>query len=190
VSIDPVQIGLGALLGFIGTGSLRWWQYRRDLWLGEVERFCDTLDQAAECATEYWLRNRVEVDPPEEGQELDEAGEKLEKSCLEVDLYEAKIMGFQTRLDGLSASISDRLIFADVKGLNKSMAGMSDALTGGDFRSASRDPDPDRAQLAQVYASDMIVDTRRSLARAMSLRGTAIYYWEMLQKKHIFRHFN
>lgn len=184
MSIDPFQLSLGAILGVIGTGSLRWWQYRRDLWLGEVERFCDTLDAAAECATEYWLRSRVDADPTEHNEHSLETDKSAAKR-LEVDLYEAKLMGFQTRLDGLSASISDRLLFKDVINLNNSMSGMSEALTGGDYRSAARDPDPDRAQLPQVYASDMIVDIRRSLARAVTLTGTAIHYWESLQRKHI-----
>lgn len=51
------------------------------------------------------------------------------------------------------------------------MSGLTSALTGGEFLSASREPDNERARLAQTYASDLIVEVRIAADRALTIGG-------------------
>ncbi|WP_156648104.1 hypothetical protein [Methylobacterium sp. Leaf88] len=178
MSIDPFQLALGAAFGFASTGAIRWWQYRRDLWIGEIERFCDTLDAAAECAAEYWIREKLSASVG-----VNPTSDEI-KAAIEVSLYEARLLGFQNRLDGMLYSISSRLPESDKLRLEMNMAGFSDALTGGSYGSASRTADPNRVQLAQVNASDMLVELRRSLAKALSLSGTASHYFRAFRERY------
>lgn len=172
---EPLQLIAGGVLGFTSAGALRWWQYRRDIWISLVERFCDALEEAADCSTEYWLQEKI--DPAVWDHDSDKAGDaasdKKEQRALAVQ--EAKILGLQTRLDGLLASFESRLRADDAAKIRLNLEGMTDALTGGNFQGLARGVDAERAQLAQVYAGDLLVDVRRAVDRALSLKGLLIH---------------
>ncbi|WP_139234116.1 hypothetical protein [Methylobacterium pseudosasicola] len=159
--VDPVQVLLGGFLGFAGAGALRWWQYRRDLWISEIERFTDALNEACDLSTEYWLCRKSDDK------------EIIDKDkALELLVQEAKLLGFQIRLDGLQACFIDRLLRDDRKSINSKMSDLSSALTGGSFQSKERDADPDRAILIQATAADLLIEMRQSVRRSLSISGT------------------
>ena len=149
MAFEPAQILVGAALGFASALSLKWWAYRRDLWLSRVDNFCEAVDAAADVASEYWLESRVDADAA------------LSRS---LDLKEAKIIGLQTRLDGLYASLE-----FDNPILEQRLSELRDALTGGNFNVANRDADGERVRLVQTHASDLIVECRWAAYDAMGL---------------------
>lgn len=159
--VDPVQVLLGGFLGFAGAGALRWWQYRRDLWISEIERFTDALDEACDLSTEYWLCPKS-----------DDRGIVEKDKALELLVQEAKLLGFQIRLDGLLACFVDRLLKEDRKSINSKMGDLSGALTGGSFQSREREADPDRAVLIQATAADLLIEMRQSVRKSLSISGT------------------
>ncbi len=164
---EPAQLLLGALAGFAGTATLRWWQYRRDLWLARVERFCADVDKAAEVATEYWLKAKSPAAP-----DLSDEDEALISA---LDVHEARIIGLQIRVDGGLLCFADRLCKTDKEKLVEKANDFTLALTGGMFGSVARPADPDRARLIQMFASEMTLDART-------------YAYKALEAWHTFRH--
>lgn len=168
---DPFWFILGGLVGGLFTlavrGGLRWWQYRRELWLGHVERMIDALDQFAERGTDYWLS----ANPP--GSPGDNTSDK----------QEARLLGLQIRLDGTLEALIDRLSEHDAHAINHKMNDLTAALTGGDFGSRKRDPDPNRARLAQMYASELIVLISAAADRALTAGGLLLFMIERAKRR-------
>ena len=100
MAFEPLQILAGGLLGFASAGAIRWWQYRRDLLISRVEKFCDAVEQASEMANEHWLL----ASPAENGEWI--ALSEEARKCL---MGENLLIGKQTLVDGLFASIVPRL---------------------------------------------------------------------------------
>lgn len=172
---EPLQIlGAGAV-GFASAGGLRWWQYRRDLWMGRVGRFQDSLFDAADCATEYWL---VQDETP-----ADAPGPQHAERDQDRRIAEAKLLGFQSRMDGLFASISERLLDSDRAKAEQILRKMTDALTGGNFGSRRRPIDIPRSQSAQTYAAELLVVTQLAADNALSVFGTLRYWWERAHRR-------
>lgn len=163
---EPEQIVAGAFLGFAGAGSLRWWQYRRDFWLGQLENFCTTVEKAADRATEYWLQEKVATT----------ADQPRDPSSL--DVKEAILLGLQTRLDGMYATLEPRLSRPDAMIIRELLNGLTDAMTGGNFESVTRPTDRNRARLAQMYASDLINEAGSAAIRAFTIKGWMTFVWE------------
>jgi hypothetical protein len=137
---------VGAIIGFASAFLLRSWQYRRDVWLKRVEGLCAVLDLAAQSGTEYWIAGRAE-----QGNGVHKDSSSEAKS----DQTEARIIGLQGRVDGMFASLE--LDETNDEDLQRLLSDFRDSLTGGCFGGATRDSDPDRARLVQMYASDLIV---------------------------------
>lgn len=166
---EPFQIVVGAVLGFTSAGGLRWWQYRRDFWLARVEQFCTTADKGADVATEYWLQKKVLT--------AENSGE-----LTSLELKEAALLGLQMRLDGIFAHFEPRLLRAGSTQIQNLMNDLTDAMTGGQFEAASRPPDRERAWLAQMYASELILATRAAAMEAITVAGWARFALERVQQ--------
>lgn len=163
---EPEQIVAGAFLGFAGAASLRWWQYRRDFWLDQLKNFSGTVEKAADAATEYWLQQKVTI----------AADQPRDPSSL--DVKEAVLLGLQMRLDGMYATLEPRLSRADAMMVREHLNGLTDAMTGGNFESATRPADRNRARLAQMYASDLINEAGSAAIRAFTVKGWITFVWE------------
>ena len=159
---EPLQILSGAVLGFATTGGLRWWQYRRDLWLARVEGFCKAVEEAADQASDYWLKSK-------KAKKLkDNDAEERRK----IRVAEVKLIGLQIKIDGLFVSIENRLLNKDQERIQSLLNDLTEALTGGDFEVMVRSRDEDRARLCQSCASEIVVLARTSSDRALNFAGT------------------
>lgn len=145
-SFNLWSILVGAIIGAAFSSFtnliLRLWQYKRDNWLKRVDWFCDTLEEAADLGTEYWCLR----------------GSDPEKDSVRAHC----ILGLQTRLDGLLATLSDHFSNDDCKSIHSLMAEVRDALTGGGFMSSDGKQDPDRARGVQATISDLMIAVRRA----------------------------
>lgn len=162
--VEPLQIVVGAVLGFASAGSLRWWQYRRELWLARVEQFCGDVEAAAELATIYWLKEKQKQRHPGE---VDEEARRLRQNLVES---EHRMLGKQIKIDGLFASFVDRLDEADADELRITLEGFTAVLTSA-FNTAERPARAEEARLAQTLASDLIVTARSAAYRAVAFPG-------------------
>lgn len=174
--------GVGATLGFAGHGALRWWQYRRDAWTQRIERFCETVDEAAKASTEYWIARKAKPS------ELGDSSEPESNSVKKYDLLngqECRLIGLQSRIDGLFASYCYRLHEDATESCKISLAAFTDALTGGEFQAASRAPDYDRARLVQIIASEIIVAVRIAADEAITARGLRDYYFQRAKRRQM-----
>jgi hypothetical protein len=147
-SLNPFSVIVGAFLGISLNFLLRLWQYKRDNWLNRIDWFCETLEQAADLATEYWC--------------------ELGKETTEDDTRAHRLIGLQTRLDGLLATLSERFDNKDREMISELMVQVRDALTGGSFMSESATKDVNRARDAQVSVSDLIIAVRIAADCAMA----------------------
>ncbi len=159
---EPLQIVSGAVLGLASAGGLRWWQYRRDLWLARVEGFCKAVEEAADQASDYWLKEK-------KSKKLRGTGEDDRQK---IRVSELKLIGLQVKIDGLFASVEERILNSDRDKIYQLLNGFSEALTGGDFGVVTRDEDESRARLCQTYASEIVVLARTSSDRALNISGT------------------
>lgn len=131
---------LGALIGFASAFLLRSWQYRRDVWLKRVENLCSTVDLAAQSSTEYWTTRDDEA---------------ASSDTTKTDIAEARILGLQTRIDGMVSALE--LDEPDKERILLLLGDLRDCLTGGSFAGSRRRQDLERARLVQMFASDLIV---------------------------------
>ena len=137
---------IGAALAFIANTALRVWQYNRDQWIGRVDWFCENVERAADLGTEYWS-------PSDEGIDGALAG---------------KILGREILLDGILATLSNKLLPEDIPRLHARMSDFRNALTGGAFQSSAVTADLDRAREIQSTASDLLIAVRRAADGAIS----------------------
>ena len=174
---DPFWFVLGGIAGALFTltmrGGLRWWQYRRELWLGHIERLIQVLDQIAERGADYWLTKSETLEQDTSGKEPDSS----------VAKHEVRVLGLIIRLDGIFAAISERLSAADSDAIALKMNQLTDALTGGAFGTRDRDVEPDRARLAQTYASELIVLVTGAADRALTVSGSARFLRERAYRR-------
>lgn len=148
--IAPIIFGavIGAISSSFAGFLLRIWQYERDNWLKRVDWFCDTLEQAADIGTEYWC---------ERGSENAKDGVRAHR-----------ILGLQTRLDGLLATLSERFAHEDSEIVSSLMGKVRDALSGGSFMSGEEKPDLNRAREVQASVSDLVIAVRKASDAAVS----------------------
>ena len=144
--ITSVLIGAGLTL--IITLGLRLWQYERERWLERAEWFCNTVTEAADLGTEFW----IEIGAADK--------ENLDR------LREYQILGFQGRMDGMLATFSDKLFYEDRQNVVEKLGIFREALTGGAFQTKLIAADLDRAREIQAVASELFVLTRQSADRA------------------------
>jgi hypothetical protein len=154
---------LSAVFAFVANAGLRWWQYRRDLWIARVEKYCEAVQAAADCATEYWSVKKS-------------AKHDDEKFWSELLIKEARLFGLQLRIDELRVSFQGRLSEQASAELIDFSAKLNDALTGGDWLEPIRAADSVRALAAQEYASVVIVRARTGTATAFSAAGTLDWF--------------
>lgn len=172
MAFDPLQILVGAVIGAAAQGSLRWWQYRRDLWLQSVETFCDAVEKAADLATEHWLFCK---DGTPESDDADRS----------VRGQEIRLIGLQARLDAQLAMFSERLSDESRGALESAVNRLSDGMMGGDFGSKVRSPDPERAREAQILASELVVVARRSASTAITVGGFMRFLRERRDRRYL-----
>ncbi|MCJ2086948.1 hypothetical protein MKK88_13250 [Methylobacterium sp. E-005] len=168
---DIPQLAAGAVLGFASTGIIRWWQYRRDLWTSEVERFTDLLEAATESATEYWLKSPLTS-------KTDQS--EIEEHTFDLDMLEIKILGMQSRLDGLLACFIGQLLFQRRNSITVKLNDFSSAMTGGEFQSKNRNSDVNTARSIQAASAELLIELRLSVKSSLSPVGTIIYLLERL----------
>lgn len=135
-----LMILLPALLGVAGGGIsnlfIRIWQYGHDSWGNLVDSICENLDSLGDIGTEYWCS----------------AGEELREDAIR----EAKILGLQTRIDGLMGDFYARVHPSRHNLHIVFQSKVRDAATGGKFQS-SPVPDKSAALVLQSAVSDMII---------------------------------
>jgi hypothetical protein len=173
--LDPLQILAGGVIGFASAGTLRFWQYRRDMWIAGVNDFCKAIDEAATLATEYWHKEKLPGP----------ASDKLKCDLFNsVRLSESYLLGLQIKIDQYFSSSSLRLLREDKLRIEEKISLLADALTGGNFGSSLRESDEERSRLAQVYASQIITDIRLSAFRALSIKGASTYYFKAFKDRY------
>lgn len=170
MAFEPTQVLVGAALGFFGNGFIRWWQYRRDLWLNSVERLCDTIDQLSSAAVTYWLTEPIR------------RGETDKKEESAYNKNEILMLGAQTYMDGLLANMVVELSLRDQQILQTQCSVFADAALGGSFGSASRFSDYNRARAIQTIASETTLQIRQAAERAMTVSG---HFSSLNQKRKI-----
>lgn len=135
-----ILILLPATLGVIGGGMsnlfIRIWQYGQDSWGSLVDSICENLESLGDLGTEYWCS----------------AG----KDATEDSIREAKILGLQSRIDGLMGDFYDRVHPSRRKLHIACQSKVRDAATGGSFQS-SPTQDKSAALVLQSAISDMII---------------------------------
>jgi len=80
-------------------------------------------------------------------------------------LVEPKLVGMQTRLSSLKLAIVALDERIDLQPADNQMVRLFDAMTGGEFKSPKRLPDPDRAQEAQAVSAQLTGELRTAVAR-------------------------
>jgi len=166
--VTPGQFSVllvSAIFAFVANAVLRWWQYKRDLWIARLEKYCEAVQSAADCATEDWSVKK--------SASLKQQDAKL---WAEVLIKEARLFGLQSRIDGLRVSFERRLSREASAQLVDLSAKLNDALTGGDWHEPIRAANPVRALEAQQYASAVIVSARNGMATAFSAGGTLEWF--------------
>jgi|GEM_PF-6783332 len=156
--IDFSSLIAGAVGGILTSGTVRWWQYRRDLWLGRVERLCEVVEKAADSATIYWLT--------EPGKDKDHAFKKME----------AGLLGQQNKFDRLLTSVQERWRKADQDEIFRLSASFQDGLNGGTFAGERKQIDDKRARAVQFDASELVVVIRIASDRSLTLWETIWHY--------------
>jgi hypothetical protein len=169
---EPAQIVVGAILGLAGAGTLRFWQYGRDIWIANVDECCTSIFDASRVATEYWTLPKIDIDSI-----VSTTSEQIESHQKQV-LNEAYLLGYQTKIDRSFDVITERISHRNGEKNSDLLDKFRDALTGGNYGSVSRTADHERARQAQVFASELVADIRHSSQRALSIKGIAIYYAE------------
>jgi hypothetical protein len=89
-------------------------------------------------------------------------------------MEEARILGLQTKINGLVAAISPRFTRAERHAVEARLVDLIDALSGGAFRASPRGADLDRATGVQAAASGLIVALREAHGKRFTLRGLMV----------------
>lgn len=127
---------LGVLGGFLGNYALSVIQNSRGHWNKRSEQICAALERAADLGVEYWTAQRT--------------------SDAETKLIEAKIVGIQSRIDGLVAAFLPSCPVTERGRLLELQIQVRNALTGGSFQSNS-EADAAKALDVQVCVNLFIV---------------------------------
>jgi hypothetical protein len=140
------KILIGALatlfIGFI----VQIWKYRRDAYAARVDEFCKMIFEAADLGAEYWTTKK--------NSKLDAA------SSEKVRLAEAKLDGFQRKINLFSVILRGFVRVSDSDKTSLLIADFFDALTGGNFGADTRARDEGRARLVYATAADLVAHLR------------------------------
>lgn len=153
--MDSTQLLVGAVIGFASAGGLRWWQYRRDLWLGRVKDLVDAIVAYATASAEYWASTYDDDDKGKSAKTLDEA----------------TIIGLQTCIDGLLASVILRMDEADAELVMTRFNKLSIYAAGSSFGSISKSADPEAAKHVLIAGYALKVDILTCADRALTVGG-------------------
>lgn len=158
---------IGALIGFASAGGLRWWQYRRDLWLSRMKDLVDTIVAYSVASSKYWA-TRYESDPKGETQQT---------------IDEANIIGLQTCVDGLLASIVLRMDETHASMAIARFNQLSISAAGGAFGGADRAPDKERARNLLIAGYALKVDISMFADAALTWQGVWRYVIQRARRR-------
>jgi hypothetical protein len=141
----------GALIGLASSIGLRAWQNERERWVKRVDEFCELLVEASDEAVEFWIAS---PDP---------------NIAREQRRREIRIIGLQIRLEGLLDTFLDKLSAADQDAVQRKVAALREAMTGGSFQSQNNGLDFNKAREVQAVASELFVLARSATDQAMRI---------------------
>jgi hypothetical protein len=131
---------LSALLsGFF----VRHWQYREDFVENRLSDLMKEVDQAADLASSYWSRDRVEIEPNGE-------------------ICEAELMAVPLRLAQLRSLVGDFFAAETNRALLEREGGFIRTLTGGDFAAKDRVKNPQTLRDIRFEAASYVNEIRNA----------------------------
>lgn len=140
---------LGGLLVAVIQYAGDQWRYRNDQRANFWHQIHNDLREAADLATDYWLRELPAYESPQ----------------VETQVVEARIIGYQVRLSQTLSVLEEDLLRIDLLQLRPRFADFFDALSGGEFGVPGRPIDVERARAVQHSGALLAVDLRRALRR-------------------------
>lgn len=159
---EPAQIVVGAVLGFASTGALRWWQYRRDLWLARTKDLSEAVEKFSDEAANYWA----------------EVGRRKSHERSNVKLQEARLLGMNTIIDGMWPAIGDRLNEHKAKGIEQLLNEMTIAALSGDFGEDERAPRPNLPEKLIRLGATIRVTLHEEVGAALTVKGWWLFVWQ------------
>lgn len=138
---------IGALVGGLVTAWMHYWKFRRDEFGARCDELCRALVEAGQVAADYWSQ---EFEDPQKARAA-----------------EARLLGMQALIDGLSVQVLERFRKEDVMRVQRLLSDLMDALTGGQFSEASRPIDLARTSRAPQIAGGLVAKIREAHRNTM-----------------------
>jgi len=145
VSAWVVPLAAATLVAF-GNFFVQRWRHQIDRTSLSLDHLCTELNSAADLATLYWLLDATQNSDRVKARQI-----------------EPQLVGRQTRLQELTVALSEQDRSLDLRGFERLMPDLYEAMTGGDFRVERRLPSPERAQNVQAMAARLNGQLRTSL---------------------------
>lgn len=158
---------IGAVIGFMSAGGLRWWQYRRDLWLGRLKDLVDTIVAYSNASAKYW------------GSSYDDDPKGLSQKAID----EATIIGLQTCIDGLLASVALRLDEVDARSAQSRFNALSVLAAGDDFGVATKARDAEKARHVLIAGYALKVDITMYADKALTWGGFRRFVFQRARRR-------
>ncbi len=147
--VAPVVASLfGASVVALANFLVQRWRYLADRLGTSIDKLCDEINSAAQCATDYWLLDMTQRDDVRLGQKL-----------------EPILIGRQQRIQQLLLALAARDRKLDLSPIQPLQLNLFDAMTGRNFRVGNRPPQPDLAQEVQGVAAALNGELHRALAK-------------------------
>ncbi|TXM65789.1 hypothetical protein [Methylobacterium sp. WL120] len=143
----------GAVFGGIIAATIGFWKFHRDEFSARCDELCKTLVEAGGVSAEYWSQTF------EDNQQY------------RARILEAKLLGMQSLIDGLSAQVSEKFWAKDNVIFSNLLSEMSDGLTGGQFSEAGRQEDLVRIRKASQVAGELTAAIRVGHRHTMPFQG-------------------
>jgi hypothetical protein len=125
-------------------------KYRRDGFNARMDEFCRLVFEAADYAADYWVSKKLSSTAKESNSE----------ARLKMRIVEARIGGFQQKINLFFEVIRPFLKVSDRDQLTNLLADFFDAMTGGNFGAKARSADEMRAKLVYTNGSELVAHLR------------------------------
>lgn len=155
--MTPLFSGLvGALIGGFITAVAQIWRLYRDELGDRTDELCTLLLELNAQACAYWSKAFSEL----------ESGRSIE----------ANLIGLTSLVEGLCASIRQKILKKDADEVEAILSEMMDAVSGGRFSESDRPADLDRTRRIPFVISKLVVRLRDAHSNTMPLSGLAASY--------------
>jgi hypothetical protein len=144
---EVFKLAASAFLGMMAAFAVQWIKTGRDEHRALCDELCKVMGDAADHASAYWL---------------------TAADGAEIELKEARLMGYQSRLAGLKVLVEKQFSQEDAEQVADALSDLFDALTGGDFQVSGRNVDAQRCHQAQVMASVAMVSVRNAYRNSVA----------------------